>query len=70
METALDLASSARVACAFLETCLERKRYPKALAESRKLWHRIDAMASRIEDLQAEVERLASPPPLRHAVSG
>lgn len=59
--SALDLATSARVACAMLEGQLDRRAYKKAASTNRKLWDRINAMACRIEDLQAEVERLQTP---------
>lgn len=61
MDSPLELATSARVACAMLEGQLDRRAYKKAAATNRKLWDRINAMACRIEDLQAEVERLQTP---------
>jgi hypothetical protein len=52
----LQLATDARVACATLEDQLSRGHHRKALATARKLWHRIDAMAGRIEQLTARIE--------------
>lgn len=54
----LEIATSARVACARLDELLERGHHQKAAVINRDLWTRIEAMATCIEDLQAEVERL------------
>jgi hypothetical protein len=65
METPLQIASAARVSCHLLEeeiADLVRKPSPlrgKRLADRcAQMWQRIDAMAARIEDQQAEIERL------------
>jgi hypothetical protein len=56
----LQLATDARVACATLEDQLTRGHHRKALATARKLWHCIDAMAARIEQLTARLEAPAA----------
>lgn len=65
METPIQLATAARVSCRLLEeeiADLVRKPSPlrgKRLADRcSQMWQRIDALAARIEDQQAEIERL------------
>lgn len=61
----LQLATDARVACALLEeeiaALIRRPTAPRARRltdRARQMWQRIDALAARIEDQQAEIERL------------
>lgn len=63
--TPLQLATAARVSCTLLEEDIaDQIRKPTALRarrltdRCRQLWQRIDALAARIEDQQAEIERL------------
>lgn len=63
--TPLQLATAARVSCTLLEEDIaDQIRKPTALRarrltdRCRDLWQRIDALAGRIEDQQAEIERL------------
>lgn len=63
--TPLQLATAARVSCTLLEEDIaDQIRKPTALRarrltdRCRDLWQRIDALAGRIEDQQAELERL------------
>jgi hypothetical protein len=65
METPLQIASAARVSCQLLEEEIaDLVRKPSPLRGKRltdrcaQMWQRIDAMAARIEDQQAEIERL------------
>lgn len=63
--TPLQLATAARVSCTLLEEDIaDQIRKPTALRarrltdRCRELWQRIDALAGRIEDQQAEIEML------------
>jgi hypothetical protein len=65
MEAPLQLASAARVSCHLLEEEIaDLVRKPSALRGKRltdrcsQMWERIDALAAKIEDQQAEIERL------------